>query len=896
MVTANLVTANLDTAYLDTLQGMSENTHTPMMQQYLGIKASHPDTLLFYRMGDFYELFYDDAKQAAEMLDITLTARGKSGGNAIPMAGIPYHAVDNYLIKLVRKGVSVAICEQTGEVTGKGPVTREVVRVITPGTLVEEALLGANDVSILVAIAEHQGQFGLAALDVASGEFIVQQLTTLASLQAEVARLAPAELLLSESSSLAHEFASLAVRRRSPWLFDTASSQALLQEHFGTRHLHAFGCDDMPLALAAAAVALGYARETHVSSLKQIDSLRVEHMADTIILDPGTRRHLELTESASNKPEHTLFAVINKTCNPMGTRRLRSWLQRPTRMREVLNTRQSCVQSLFDLQPYLLLQPLLKKVHDIQRILTRVHLSSVQPRELDRLRFSLSMLPEIRSTLMDIKAVSLDTLGARLHIQPTAHNLLQQAIKENPPVVTRDGGFIADGYDNELDELSQLSTNASEFLQAMEIRERRETGIAALKVGYNKVHGFYIETGRQQTVPGHYIRRQTLKNAERYITPELKEHEEKVLGAREKALAREKHLFAALLELLRPELNSMRDVAGALADLDALCSMAACAAELDWCRPELVDTPGMLVESGRHPVIESISDQPFVANPLLLDKKRRMLLITGPNMGGKSTFMRQNALIVLLAYTGSFVPASSAQIGPVDRIFTRIGASDDLASGQSTFMVEMTEAANILRNSTEQSLVLMNEVGRGTSTYDGLALAWACAEHLCTTNRALCLFATHYFELTAMADEHPTIANVHLDAREHNGRIVFMHQIKTGAASRSYGLQVAELAGLPRIALQCAKDRLLELEQSIDHPVSSGPPSTSALDANGSTADHPTPATLATVSQAKWPQLDLFAEPDPVRTYLTQLQPDELSPREALDHLYTLADMMKQRY
>jgi DNA mismatch repair protein MutS len=891
---------------------MTAQIHTPMMQQYLGIKAGHPDALLFYRMGDFYELFYDDAKRAAELLDITLTARGKSGGEPIPMAGIPYHAADNYLARLVRKGVSVAICEQTGDVnSSKGPVKREVVRILTPGTLTEDSLLDAHDQSLLVAVAERQGHFGLAALDVAGGDFSVQELPDLASLRAEVARLAPAEMLLDESGALLGEFAGYAVRTRSPWLFDQDATRELLLEHFGTRHLRAFDCEDLPLAIAAAAVALGYARETHVSPLQQITSMRVERADDTIMLDPGTRRHLELTASLSGNSAHTLLSVVNRTACPMGNRRLRAWLQRPTRNRELIRQRQAGVQALLEQQFFERIHAHLKRIYDIERILTRIHLGSVQPRELDRLRTSLLVLPELCQVLAGNESAALQDFTVRLRQTPPAIGLLGRALVENPPALTRDGGLLAPGYDEELDQLASLSTSANDFLQALEQRERAASGISSLKVGYNRVHGFYIETSRNQTTPAHYIRRQTLKNAERYITPELKEHEDKVLGAKEKALARERWLYAELLNKLLPDLAVLKDIADALAELDVLHGLAICADELHWCCPELVDEIGMDIEDGRHPVIEAISDEPFVANPLLLDSRHRMLLVTGPNMGGKSTFMRQNALIALLAHTGSFVPARSARIGPIDRIFTRIGASDDLASGQSTFMVEMTESANILRNATERSLVLMDEVGRGTSTYDGLALAWACAHHLCVINRAMCLFATHYFELTVMSERHDSVGNVHLDAVEHNGRIIFMHQIKTGAASRSYGLQVAELAGLPGPALQYARERLVALENpevknSPQHanicaentveaglryqPAALPVPAASILTA-GETSDLQQRADGR--SAAATPQLDLFSAPDALHEYVRKLQPDDISPRQAMEHLYNLTALGK---
>lgn len=904
---------------------MATSTHTPMMQQYLGIKAKHPESLLFYRMGDFYELFFDDAKKASQILNITLTARGKSGGEPIPMAGIPYHAADNYLGRLVKHGLSVAICEQTGEVTNKGPVTREVVRVITPGTLTEETLLAANDVALLVCVSEAKEGYGIAALDVAAGDLAVMQVDDLPSLQAELARLNPAELLLAEDSRLNAELANFTRRLRAPWLFDVAACRQLLQEHFNVRNLEAFGCENEPLAISAAAVSLGYARETQLNALKQISNLRMENTADTIVLDPGTRRHLELVENSQQQSKHTLVSVIDRTANPMGARKLRAWLQQPLRSRRAIEERQNRVAVLMNNSVCNDVAQVLASIYDIERILTRVLLGSVQPRELERLSTSLEKIPQLSDYLntADSAPGTLAALSDMLEIlnQPfETLPLLKAAIMENPPVVMRDGGVIADGYDAELDELRGLSNNASDFLTQLEKREKENTGIASLKVGYNRVHGFYIETNRQTKPPAHYIRRQTLKSTERYITPELKEHEDKVLSSREKSLARERLLYSQLLNALQPELPILRQVAQTLGQLDVLNGFARIAIENQWCRPLLNDEPGLSIENGRHPVIEALIDEPFVANPTHMDDNRRMLLITGPNMGGKSTFMRQTALIALLAHTGSHVPASAATIGPIDRIFTRIGASDDLARGQSTFMVEMTEAAHILRNATENSLVLMDEVGRGTSTYDGLSLAWACAEHLAENNRALCLFATHYFELTAMADLHQTVENVHLDAVEHEGRIIFMHRIKTGATDRSYGLQVAQLAGLPDAALSYARDRLAMLETKTSHeavkaensaPPSlmdqtrQSPPKTDAVDERSDEFQDPTARDSVKSDEYKIkkppsphqnraapPQLDLFARNEALVDYLNDLDVDSISARQALQHLYNMADLL----
>ncbi|PID60868.1 MAG: DNA mismatch repair protein MutS [Gammaproteobacteria bacterium] len=884
------------------------------MQQYLGIKAQYPDTLLFYRMGDFYELFHDDAKRAAEVLDITLTARGKSSGKPIPMAGVPYHAADNYLARLVRQGLSVAICEQTGDVNAKGPVRREVVRVVTPGTLTEENLLDAGRSAYLVALAESGGsdhRVALAALDVAAGDLAVMEPATREDLVAEIARLAPAELLVAEGSAFASLPGNHVVTTRAPWLFEPGAARKLLLEHFRVQSLEAFGVEERPLALTAAAVALGYARETHCGRLAQVTALRFEKPSDTILLDPGTRRHLELVESQSGDQKHTLAGVIDRTASPLGARRLRRWLTQPLRSRPLIHERQEQIAAIMTLSLTEAVRDELARIHDLERIVTRIQNGSANPRELDRVRLSLERLPELLALFTparDGAAHALEPLLATLATPVEAAALIGHAIVDNPPVVLREGGVIADGHDAELDELRSLGGDAKAFLEALEQREREATGISSLKVGYNRVHGFYIETSRQQAAPEHYIRRQTLKNTERYITPELKAHEDKVLGAREKSLARERQLFAALLDALAPELPQLRAIADALASLDVLNSFAIVADAHDWCRPRLDDTPGMAIEDGRHPVVEALIDEPFVANPLHLDDNRRMLLVTGPNMGGKSTFMRQNALIALLAHTGSHVPASAARIGPIDRIFTRIGASDDLARGQSTFMVEMIEAANILRNATADSLVLMDEIGRGTSTWDGLALAWACAEHLASNNRALCLFATHYFELTELADSHEAIDNVHLDAVEHEGRIIFMHSIRTGATNRSYGLQVAELAGLPDSALQYARERLELLESRTDTAgiVNARPPGSHEahaaspgmddkqpfpdLAADNAAPGHNTGATVEPARAAS-PQLDLFAVEGALARYLAEIALDDTTPREAIEHLYRLRQL-----
>ncbi len=869
-------------------------SHTPMMQQYLGIKAEHPDSMLFYRMGDFYELFYDDARRAAELLDITLTARGKSGGSPIPMAGVPYHAADGYLARLVKRGVSVAVCEQTGDPTGKGPVKREVVRVVTPGTLTEESLLAPGETALLVAVCAQAGRYGIASLDAASGDLAVAEVSTDEDLAAELARLDPAELLVAEGSAmqarLAEDGGERAIRPRAPWLFDPDSARRSLLEHFGTQNLSAFGCEDMAAATTAAAVALGYARETQAGRLDQVTGLRVEHAADTVQLDPGTRRHLELVQSQSGERGRSLFDVMDRTRTPMGGRRLRQWLQRPLRDRGVIERRQRRVASMMEDERCRDLAERLSGISDIERIITRLRLETVSPRELDRLRQSLILLPLVAEQLEGTDAALAPVIETLAVESPVAARLAE-AIRENPPTVLREGGVIAEGFDAELDELRSLGTDATEFLEAFERREREVSGISGLKVGYNRVHGFYIETPRSQAPADHWTRRQTLKSSERYITPELKEHEDRVLGSREKSLARERALYAQLVRSLAPDLDALSTLCDVITEVDVLASLGCAALDMQWHRPTLTDTPGLSIEEGRHPVVEMLIDEPFVANPLMLDDDHRMLLVTGPNMGGKSTFMRQCALIVLLAHVGSWVPAHAAQIGPVDRIFTRIGASDDLARGQSTFMVEMTEAALILRNATPLSLVLMDEVGRGTSTWDGLALAWACADHLARVNRSWCLFATHYFELTRMADTTHAVDNVHLDAVEHDGHIVFMHRIKAGATDRSYGLQVAALAGLPAKALETAQHRLHLLEQgSADAGGDDSDGSIVAL-APLATGDGVISSVASSNHRAaadSGPQLDLFGSNAALERYLGALDVDEINPRQALEHLYEL--------
>ena len=844
--------------------------HTPMMQQYLGIKAEHPDILLFYRMGDFYELFYADAKRAADLLDITLTARGKSAGEAIPMAGVPVHAIDQYLGRLVRQGESAAICEQVGEVGGKGPVERKVVRIITPGTLTEESLLEDRRDNLLVAISRIGDYWGLAMLDLAGARFSVQQLQGNEALLGELQRLSPAEIIVNEAVTLPPELEGhTGLRHEPPWLFDTDSARRQLNAQFGTRDLTGFGCEDMPAAIGAAGGLLQYVKNTQRSELPHLRALRVEDRRDSLVLDAATRRNLELEAAVSGRREHTLAGVLDRTATAMGGRLLRRWLHRPLRDHDLLRQRHQCVGALRETTLPNDLHEQLRSVADIERILTRIALRSARPRDLAGLRDSLGLLPVLQALL----AGSDDPLLARLAQQagehPDVHALLASAIREQPPLLLRDGGVLAAGYNATLDELRNLSEHGDQILVEMENRERESSGISNLKIRYNRVHGFYIEVSRLQTdkVPEHYQRRQTLKGVERYITPELKAHEDKVLSARERALTLEKSLYNELLETLIAQLLPLGQCAEALSELDVLANFAERSLTLNLGCPTLDTRPGIMIENGRHLVVEQLLDGPFIPNNTHLNDKERMQVITGPNMGGKSTYMRQAALIVLLAHIGCYVPADKVTIGPVDRIFSRIGAADDLAGGRSTFMVEMTETANILHNATTHSLVLMDEIGRGTSTYDGLSLAWACAVDLATRVKAFTLFATHYFELTQLPEQYAGIVNVHLEAVEHDDRIVFLHAVREGAADRSYGLHVAALAGVPAHVIRLARQRLQELEQS------------ESVEASAAT-----------------PQMPLFQSSgeQPLREALEAIDPDNLTPREAQQALYILKEMLRQ--
>ncbi|NVK23700.1 MAG: DNA mismatch repair protein MutS [Gammaproteobacteria bacterium] len=797
-------------------------SHTPMMQQFLKMKKEHQDILLFYRMGDFYELFYDDAKRAAELLDISLTKRGASAGEPIPMAGVPYHAVDNYLAKLVQLGESVAICEQVGDpATSKGPVERKVVRIVTPGTVSDENLLNERTDNLICAIySQHDKQkntsFGIAYLDINSGRFLINQFDQLTDLSATLTRLQPAELLYSESFEHISILSGIkGCRRRPDWEFDLETSERVLTQQFETKSLDGFGVNKAAVALCAAGCLMQYVKDTQRTALPHIRSITLESIDSTIILDSATRRNLELTVNLSGSSENTLASVLDKTSTAMGSRLLKRWLHLPKRNQVEIGDRLNAVENILQQGNFESLQDLLKSIGDIERIVARLALGSARPRDLARLRNALGIMPALKSELDQNKVKKLQALNNHIHPFPEIFELLQRAIIENPPVLIRDGGVIATGYNSELDEWRELSAGATSFIDQLELSERERTGISTLKVGFNKVHGFYIDISKAYSdkVPAEYVRRQTLKNNERYIIPELKQHEEKVLSSQSKALALEKRLYESLLQQLLEYIEPLQLTADAIAQVDVLTNFAERAESLNYNKPELVSGIGVKIDAGRHPVVEQVMSEPFIANPVSLNADRRLAIITGPNMGGKSTYMRQIALIALMANVGCFVPAESAQIGEIDRIFTRIGASDDLASGRSTFMVEMTETANIMHNATKHSLVLMDEIGRGTSTYDGLSLAWASADYLATKIKSLTLFATHYFELTEFAELQENVVNIHLDAHEHGDDIVFMHAVQEGAASKSFGIQVAKLAGLPNEVLNFAKLKLQQLEQ-----------------------------------------------------------------------------------
>ena len=864
------------------------SSHTPLMQQYLRLKAEHPDTLLFFRMGDFYELFYNDAQRAAELLDITLTSRGQSAGQPIPMAGVPHHSAEGYLARLLKRGEAVAICEQIGDPNdSKGPVERKVVRILTPGTITDDALLEENRERLLAAVAQSAtgSAIGLAWLDVAGGRLRYAVLADEAELEAELTRLQPAELLVEEDQTptwMAHfkRHSDAALTSCASWRYDTAAAEQALQSQLGVADLSAFGLDqpNQQAALAALGALLSYAGEMLSHALTHIRDLKQSKQSEHVLLDAATRRHLEIDQHPEGRREHTLLGLMDRTATPMGGRCLKRWLTQPLRDHDRIQGRLSAVGALLQAQRYQPIREQLRGLGDVERVRTRIMLGTARPRDLVALRQSLACLPTLHALLLQDEAPALRALAEALQAWPERLALLQAAIVEAPPMLIRDGGVIAPGFDDSLDELRSLSENADQFLLDYEASERDRTGLSSLKVGYNRVHGYYLELPRSQAAaaPTEYTRRQTLKNAERYITETLKAFEDKVLSARERALSREKQLYEGLLAELAGEDQRLHTISDALARLDVLACFAERAERMAWRCPALSQTPGLHIEQGRHPVVEQVQDRPFVPNDCVLHPDRRMQIITGPNMGGKSTYMRQVALIVLLAHAGSYVPAARAQIGPIDRVFSRIGAGDDLTRGRSTFMVEMVETAHILRHASTQSLVLMDEIGRGTSTFDGLALAWAVANELALQQRALTLFATHYFELTRLAEQDPGIVNVHLKAKTHGERIAFLHRVSDGPASQSYGLQVARLAGVPAHVIDLAHRHLKQLERDA---VAAQSPQLGLFVTDADKARSADPEPSQALKPAWMVALEQLRE---------ELNPDELSPKEALEWIYRL--------
>lgn len=841
---------------------------TPMMQQYLRIKSEYPDSMLFYRMGDFYELFFDDAREASKILDITLTARGKTGGNAIPMAGIPYHAAENYLAKLVRKGKSVAICEQVGDpATSKGPVERKVMRLLTPGTLSEEAFLQGDQDNLLSAFYGSLDLGALASIDISTGRFFLSEIESEENLLSELARIKPAELLLDETFlTPIFENINTSLQKLPSWHFNLDTSERLLTDQFNVHNLSGFGINDVPMAICAAGALLQYVKEAHNTSLKHIRTIQRENCKESIQIDAATRRNLEIDINSQGSSDFTLSWILDRSQTNMGSRLLKRWFNQPSRSISMINQRQDAVDQLLNNRCFDEIQPLIKSVGDIERPLTRISMGNARPRDLSRLCFALSVIPDIKSQLSKFNSTLFTRLESEINYHTDILDTLQKAIIDNPPHLIRDGGVIADGYDSELDDLRSIRENASEHLLKIEENERKLSNIPTLKVGYNRVHGYFIEITKSHAsieVPAHYVRKQTLKNAERYITPELKEFEDKALSAKSKALSREKYLYVEIQKTISAEISGLQQTARNIAELDVLSCFAERASSLNLSRPVLSEGSNISIQAGRHLVVEQLLDKPFVSNDCILNQQTQLAIITGPNMGGKSTFMRQTAQIALLAYTGCFVPAKKAEIGNIDRIFTRMGSSDDIAGGLSTFMVEMTETANILNNATSHSLVIMDEVGRGTSTFDGLSLAWASAYQLANNLKCLTLFATHYFEMTKLPEELTNCQNFHLDATEHEGRVYFLHRVQEGPASKSYGLHVAELAGVPKNVCQSAKEKLAELENN-----------------NQQNFVAPTPPI----------QSELFSESitHPIVTKLEEIDPDRVTPREALDLIYYL--------
>jgi DNA mismatch repair protein MutS len=790
--------------------------HTPVMQQFLGFKAEHPDMLLFFRMGDFYELFYDDAKKAARLLNIALTKRGKSGGNTIPMAGVPYHAVDNYLAKLINLGESVVICEQVGDpALSKGPVERKVVRIITPGTITEDILLNDRVANILLAIYKTKKAYGLASVELSSGQMNILEVDEKTLLEDIIEQYQPAEILLSEGFEYdSMESLNRIITKRPEWHFNQKSAESIIKQQYEIQDLNGFGCQHLSAAISALGCLIQYLNDTQKILLPHLQPPRINLANETIQIDAVSRRNLEIESSLIEGKFHSLLDVIDTTSTVMGSRLLRRWLQQPIRDHATLKCRHDAVENLLNNRLYSDFNEAMHSICDIERIMSRIALKSARPRDLIQLRDSITVLPQIKGYLENINSSRLNVLYQNISLFPKLLQTLNEALIDEPPILIRDGGVIAEAYDKELDELKKLSHDAGQFLINLEEQEKKRTGIQGLKVGYNRVHGYYIEISRLHSanVPDDYNRRQTLKAVERFITPELKLFENKILSAKERSLACEKKLYDELLDIIVKYLAELQLCASSLAEFDIYLSFAEVAKTLNFTAPVMTKEDEILIEGGRHPVVEQIQSEVFIANDLSLNNDINMLIITGPNMGGKSTYMRQTALIVILAHIGSYVPALKAVIGPIDKLFTRIGASDDLSSGRSTFMVEMTETANILNNATRNSLVLMDEIGRGTSTYDGLALAWACALHLAKVTQSYTLFATHYFELTVLPEHNDNVKNIHMDVVEHGDEIVLLHSVKHGPANQSYGIQVASLAGIPKSVIKDAKNRLHEIE------------------------------------------------------------------------------------
>ncbi len=839
--------------------------HTPMIKQYLAIKKEYPDTILFYQMGDFYEMFFEDAQEASKLLDITLTSRSQSGGSEVPMAGVPIHSVEQYLERLIGLNLSVAICDQVGDpANSKGPVERKVVRVVTPGTLIEETLLNDRQENITASVFELNDRYGIATLEISSGRFVGYEVSTRELLLSSIRRISPAEMVISDNQNPFED--DTAARQVPSWYFDSSRTENVLCELFETRFLDAFDCPEFPVATRAAGALILYIQDLHGNQLPHVTGIEFKRQSSFLNMDEVTRRNLEIEVGHDGTSHNSLVRIFDDCGTAMGARMLRRWFNAPITDRTELVSRHDAIDWLLEIPQLEKIRTLLKSIVDMERILARVSMKTARPRDLLGLRNSLEILPEINQLIEHCPAPLIQSLQGNLTPRHEVHDLLKSAIKDDPPNIIRDGGVLRDDYDQELGELRHLQQESGDHLIAMEVHERKSTGISNLRIRYNRVHGYYIEIPRSQEgmVPEHYIRRQTIKNAERFVTEELKEFEERILGAKGKALIREKYLYDQILESLQPHIKAIMQCARALACLDLLGNFASKAQTLDLCRPELVEKSSIEIINGRHPVVEqTLIRKDFISNTTLLDDNTRMQLITGPNMGGKSTYMRQVAIVALLAYTGCYVPANSARIGYIDRIFTRIGAADDLAGGRSTFMVEMTEMAGILRNASQNSLVIVDEIGRGTSTFDGLALAWACARELAMKVKSLTLFSTHYFELTTLENELPCLVNVHLDAVEHGENIIFMYKVKLGSASKSYGLQVARLAGIPSRVIAASSSKLSSMERiQVQEKDSSG-------SQNNDEPDQ-TPEEMEIVSIIK------------------SIDVDNLTPREALDVIYEL--------